>query len=194
MTAPVLKPSRLLLMAAIAALVATLCDANHVHTRTLSYPAPFLFGQSWWVYPGFVMAFVMMGFAYQWLVVRLPASMPSGESTAPGDGRAFTEAVTAFALVYLLSGFGNEEPALLSVLFYGTFTLRWLATYDRGWLLLLAAVLAVAGMFAEGTLSAVGGVNYRHVDIYYVPWWLGGLYMHGAFALREGMRYIVYRS
>lgn len=186
--------SRLLLLAVIAAVIATLCDANHVHTQTLSYPQPFLFGQAWFVFPGFVLAFLLMGTVYAALVTRLPATLPVQQSTAPGDARAFTEAVLAFVLVYLLSGFGNAEPVLLSVIFYGTFALRWLATYERGWLLLLAVLMAIGGMFAEGALSAAGGVAYRHVDIFHVPWWLGGLYMHGAFALREGMRFIVLRG
>lgn len=185
--------TRLLPLALLAALIATLCDANHVHTGTLSYPEPFLFGQAWWVYPGFVGAFLTMGFCYLQMTARLANRLPVAQSTAPGNLRDFAEAVIAFALVYLLSGFGNAEPVLLSVIFYGTFALRLLATYERGWLLVLAVVMAIGGMFAEGTLSAVGGVNYRHVDIYHVPWWLGGLYMHGAFALREGMRFMVYR-
>lgn len=187
------RPSRLLLLAVLAGAIATLCDANHVHTGTLSYPAPFLFGQAWWVFPNFVLAFLAMGLSYAWLAARLPASLPTSQSTAPGQASGFVEAVMAFVFVYLLSGFGNAEPALLSVIFYGSFFVRWVASYERGWLLLLAVIMAVAGMLVEGVLSAVGWVSYRHQDIFYVPFWLGGLYMHGAFALREGMRYIVFR-
>lgn len=184
---------RLLLLALVAAALATLCDANHVYTQTLAYPEPFLFGQAWWVFPNFVLAFLAMGAGYYFLAPRLPASIPVQQSTAPGNVRDFVEASTAFALVYLASGLGNLHPVLLSVIFYGTFALRWLATYERGWMLLLATILGIAGMFAEGALGASGGVAYRQVDIFHVPWWLGGLYVHGAFALREGMRFFVYR-
>lgn len=186
--------TRLLPMALVAALIATLCDANHVHTGTLSYPEVAFFGQPWWTFPGFVVAFLVMGVVYLAMVARLPDTLPTHESTSPGSVPAFAETAIAFAFVYLASGFGNAEPVLLSVIFYGSFLLRWLATYERGWLLLLAIIMAIGGMFAEGVLSAVGGVAYRHVDIFHVPWWLGGLYMHGAFALREGMRYFVYRG
>jgi hypothetical protein len=59
---------------------------------------------------------------------------------------------------------------------------------------MLAISMAIGGMFAEGVLSAAGWVTYRYVDVFYVPFWLGGLYVHGAFALREGLRYFVYDS
>lgn len=96
-------------------------------------------------------------------------------------------------MVYLASGFGNDYPALLTLIFYGTFVLRWAASYDRAWLLLLAVSMGIGGMFAEGLMSHFGQVAYRHMDVCYVPFWLGGLYMHGAFALREAMRFFVSR-
>ncbi len=43
------KTSGYLYLAVVGALVATLCDANHVYTQTLSYPAPVYAGQAWWV-------------------------------------------------------------------------------------------------------------------------------------------------
>ena len=92
----------------------------------------------------------------------------------------------------MLSGFGNFEPELLSLVFYGAFLVRWLFTYERTWMLLLAVAMAAGGMLAEGAMAAAGWVTYRHADVFNVPLWLGGLYMHGAFALREGMRYFVY--
>jgi hypothetical protein len=183
-----------ILFALLGAFVATVCDGFHVHTRTLAYPDPFLFGQAWWVFPGFVLAFLFMAYAYSLIVVRLPVAIPAQKSTSKGNARDLVEACTAFALVYLLSGFGNFEPVLLSVIFYGTFVVRWLFSYDRLWLLLLAVAMAVVGMFVEGLYAAAGLMTYRYVDIFYVPFWLGGLYVHGAFALREGMRYFVYDS
>ena len=35
--------------------------------------------------------------------------------------------------------------------------------------------------------------SYRH-EIFGVPYWLVGVYMHGALSLREAMRYFVYRK
>jgi hypothetical protein len=178
--------------ALLGAFITTLCDGVHVYTHTLSYPNPFLFGQAAWVYPGFVLAFLFMEYAYFLVVNHLPLYFSVKKSVSKGSISEAVEATTAFALVYLMSGLGNSEPNLLSVIFYGTFVLRWLFSYDRLWLLLMAVLIASGGMFAEGALSEVGLVTYSYVDVFNVPLWLGGLYVHGAFALREGMRYFVY--
>lgn len=181
-------------LAGLSAVVATLCDANHVATGTLRYPHPALFDQAWWVLPGFFVAFLGMGTAYVVGAPRMPAGIATQESRAAGTAGALVEALTTFVLVYLSSGFGNDSPALLSLVFYGLFGLRWAFTYERGWLLAVALALAIGGMTTEGALGALGLVAYRHVDIFHVPFWLGGVYMHGAFALREGVRALVIRS
>lgn len=183
----------LLSLALLGAIVATLCDANHVLTHTLSYPTPFVAGQAWWVFPGFFVAFTAMGAIYFVLTNALGHRLSLTSSQSAGSAQAMMETLVAFAMVYLASGFGNEHPVLLSLIFYGTFILRWAVSYDRLWLLLLAVIMGIGGMFAEGLMSHFGQVTYRQVDVFYVPFWLGGLYMHGAFALRESMRFFVYR-
>lgn len=180
-------------LAVLGAIVATLCDANHVFTHTLSYPSSFVAGQAWWVFPGFFLAFATMGVTYFFLTNALRTRLPLATSQSAGNAQAMMETLAAFAMVYLVSGFGNEHLVLLSLIFYGTFVLRWAVSYDRQWLLLLAVIMGIGGMFAEGLMSHFGQVTYRHVDVFYVPFWLGGLYMHGAFALRESMRFFVYR-
>ncbi|HCF56995.1 MAG TPA: hypothetical protein DFS52_03235 [Myxococcales bacterium] len=189
-----LKVSGVLLFALLAAVAATLCDANHVYTHTLSYPAPLFAGQAWWVFPGFFLAFGFMGVTYVALARPLQSVLQIEKSRSTGHAVAFIDNLVAFVLVYLLSGFGNESPRLLELIFFGTFALRLAATYERAWVLLLAMLLAVGGMFAEGLLSLFGQVTYRHVDVFGVPCWLGGLYMHGAFALRESIRFFVYKG
>ena len=187
------KPAGVAGVAGLGGVAATLCDANHVATGTLRYPHPALFGQAWWVLPGFFVAFLGMGAGYLVAASRMPAGVSTEQSRAPGSPGVLAEAMTSFVLVYLASGFGNESPALLSLVFYGSFALRGAFTYERAWLLVLAVALAIAGMTTEGAMGAVGLVAYRHVDVFHVPLWLGGVYMHGAFALREGMRVFVYR-
>lgn len=179
-------------LALLGAILATFCDAMHVHTATLTYPDPWLFNQAVWVLPGFFVAFMSMAVAYLWLIRLLPAGLPHEMSVSPGDVRSVVETMTTFALVYLLSGFGSREPALLAAVFYIAFVIRLAFTYEKSFLLLTALVLAPAGMFAEGALAALGLVHYRLPEIFNVPWWLGALYMHGAFALREAMRFFVY--
>ena len=180
-------------LAALGGIAATVCDANHVATGTLAYPRPVLFGQAWWVLPGFFVGFVLMGASYLVAGSRARTTLSTAESCAPGTVSAFVEAMTSFVLVYLMSGFGNESPAALSLVFYGAFAVRWAFTYERAWLLAVAVTLAIGGMAAEGSMGAAEIVAYRHVDVFHVPMWLGGVYMHGAFALREGMRVLVYR-
>lgn len=180
-------------LAGASAIAATLCDANHVATGTLRYPQPVLFGQAWWVLPGFFVAFLGMGAAYLVAAPHVPAGVSTQQSRAPGSAGALAEAMTSFVLVYLASGFGNESPGLLSLVFYGSFALRWAFTYERAWLLVVAVALAIGGMTVEGSMGALELVAYRHTDVFHVPFWLGGVYMHGAFALREGMRVFVYR-
>lgn len=188
-----LKTSGFVYLALVGALVATVCDANHVYTQTLSYPAPVFAGQAWWVFPGFFLAFIVMGVTSVWLANLCQPVMSVAASRSAGDVHAMVESFIAFVMVYLLSGFGNESPYLLALIFYGTFLLRLAATYERSWALLLALMLGAGGMVAEGLLSLSGQVAYRHVDVFGVPYWLGALYMHGALALRESLRLFVYR-
>ena len=180
-------------LALLGAIIATLCDANHVYTQTLSYPSPFFVGQAWWVFPGFFLVFAFMGIVYVTLVRVVQNVMLTTVSQAAGNLPAMVETLVTFALVYLISGFGNESPNLLSLIFFGTFFLRLAVTYERGWALLLAILLGIGGMVGEGLISLFGQVSYRHVDVFGVPYWLGGLYMHVALALRESVRYFIYR-
>lgn len=182
-------------LALLAAIAATICDANHAYTGALHYPEPGRIGiQAWWVFPGFVLAFASMALIYLWFARALSGSMATEKSTSKGSYREMFEAISAFMMVYLASGVGHAFPILLSAIFFGLFFLRWAFTYERTWLLFVAIMLAVGGMGVEGLLSAFDLVAYDHQDIFYVPWWLGGVYMHGAFALREGMRGLVYQA
>ena len=180
--------------ALLSAVLATMCDGVHIFTSTLHYTKSFLFHQAWWVFPGFVLAFLFMEYAYSHVINRLPSDIPIQKSVSEGNSREFIEAAMTFALVYVLSGFGNFKPIFSSVIFYGVFMVRWYFTYERSWLLILAVAMAIGGMFVEGVISVAGLMTYRQADVFHVPFWLGGLYMHGAFALREGMRYFVYGS
>jgi len=186
-------------LALLAAALATFCDAIHAHTCTLVYPDPWLFGQAFWVFPLFFISFLSMAVGYFLVTKILPDTIPHEQSTAPGDFQACIETLTCFGMVYMLSGFGSHEPILLSIIFYVSFFLRLIFTYDKLFLFGLAVILAVAGIFAEGTLAVFDLVQYtqpeyRAPEIYNVPWWLGALYMHGAFALRDAMRFFVYRK
>lgn len=181
-------------MALIGALIATLCDKNHVETETLHYPNPFWDGQPWWNYPAFFIGFVAMGLVYHELTQRLPSTIDRTFSTSTGDVKDFSESLILFTLVYILSGFGNESPLFLNLFFYGTFLLRLAITPDKMFMLIISILIGIGGAFTEGFMSDMDLVYYTKPVIYYVPLWLAGLYLHGAFALRDGMRLFVYKK
>lgn len=131
-----------------------------------------------------------MALVYLWLVRAPWLALDRTKSGSAGSLRGMVEAFVLFAFVYVLSGFGNAEPAFLAVFFLATFVARWAVAEERGFLLVVAVLLAIGGMVGEGLLAEFDLVAYREPEIFHVPWWLGGLYMHGAFALREGMRFM----
>tara|TARA_B100001109_G_scaffold255890_1_gene262324 strand:+ start:36531 stop:37223 length:693 start_codon:yes stop_codon:yes gene_type:complete len=178
-------------LALLAACVATFCDAVHVYTGTLRYPDPVWFGQAAWVFPLFLLAFAAMALAYLVLLHYLRGPLALKLSRSAGSASAMVEAITLFAFCYLLSGFGNESPVFLNWVFYGTLLIRLVFSYERCFMLILATMLGLSGMLAEGLLGSLAMVAYREAEIFHVPWWLGGLYAHGAFALRESMRALV---
>ena len=63
--------------------------------------------------------------------------------------------------------------------------LRLLASRDRGTLLAVALILAVAGPAFESLQWQLGMFRYTQPDIIGVPWWLLPFYANGAWAVRE---------
>lgn len=188
------KKASLFHLALLAAIVSTLCDKVHVLTGTLYYPNPVFDGQPWWNLPGFFLAFLTMGMSYLQLIKYLPSNISRSSSANAGEFRSFLESMLIFVFVYLLSGFGNESPLILNLLFYSTFLLRLAFTPDKIFMLILSIILGIAGSLAEGILSALDLVYYTKPVIFHVPLWLAALYFHGAFALKDGMRFFVFRK
>jgi hypothetical protein len=182
------------IFALIGAAVATTCDMNHAFTGALHYPSPAFLKQAWWVFPMFTLVFIIMSLTYLVMVNFMPSTISHSLSKRPGDARSFIEAMIPFVLVYLLSGFGYKNPLLLSIIFYSLFIVRLLFTYERRFLLWVAILLAVGGMLGEGVLTKLDMVKYTLPEVFGVPYWLGGLYVHGAFVLREGMKFFVYKK
>lgn len=186
--------SRILSLSLLGALAATLCDLNHVYTKTLSYPHPTWLGQPWWVFFLFTISFIVMILSYRVYSILMPQTTSRHSRSIAIDSLAFIESLTLFVLVYLMTGFANNFSLLLSVILYGTFIFRMFFTYDRIFIFVFACALGISGMFIEGTLSYFGLVAYQNPHIYFVPAWLGAVYMHGALCVREGMRWLVLGS
>lgn len=187
---PVFKPG-MLAIALLGAFVATFCDLMHVQTGTLVYPAPVFMGQAWWPFLAFSLAFLWMAFLYRLLDRFLPASVARAHATSAGTTAELAESLLLFAFVYLLSGFGNASPLFLSAVFYAAFAIRFALARERLFLAIVSVNLAVGGTLSEGLMSALGLVAYTRYDFLLVPAWLPGLYLHGAFALRDGYRRFV---
>ena len=150
-------------------------DEIHVRAGVLSYPHTVLFDQPWWVAPQFGLAALLM----------LAAARPFAAASArrvphPSGSRVGTEALW-FVGAYAASGvFGNNHPAALTV----TYAVTWLARLawhpDRLVVAVTGIALAGGGVVYEGTLAGTGLFRYVHPDVYHVPVWLAGIYLHGA--------------
>lgn len=103
-----LKTSGFLHLALLGAVVATLCDANHVYTLTPGYPVPFLAGQAWWVFPGFFLAFLFMGVASAWLADQCRAVMPVTTSQS-----SVWRSILAWRTLYARRACAEGKPAIL---------------------------------------------------------------------------------
>ena len=182
----------MLILAAGTAVATTTCDWIHVFTGTLTYTDPFLFGQSWFVFPGFTLAFLLMMVVYNKMFSLVPDTFIKTKSMSHGNLNDTVESFTIFVLIYMMSGFGSEFPMLLNIIFYGSFLIRLMTTYERPFIITFAIVLAIGGIMGEGLLVVANLVEYSHPEIFHVPIWLGAVYMHGALALRELMRYFIY--
>ena len=178
----------------LAALISTLCDANHVYTGALSYSSPAFLNQAWWVFPNFLLAFTVMSVFYSLFSYVFPRILQDHFSFQAGTAAAFLDNTVFFVLCYLLSGFAHAYPNLLSLILYLSFGLRLTVTYERGFLFTMAVLMAFGGHVVEGSLAALGQMQYSEPQIYHVPYWLGALYMNGAFCLRESFRFFVYSA
>ena len=178
-------------LALLGGLLCTLCDGFHVHTGTLRYPFP-LAGlpvpQAWFVLPLFCVVFYVLSVVFR---VAAASALPRGSfTTSTCDAGTACSTLTGFAFTYILTGYANREPRLLAMLLFSSAALRLWTTRDRPFMLCAAIALAVGGVLTESGISALGHMFYREPEVFGTPVWLAALYMHGAFALRDGTRWL----
>lgn len=182
----------ILLLAFIGSIVATYCDYIHVITGVLGRDNPGSFKVLSTMFIIFFVAFVIMGIAYTLFDKYLPVGISRTFSTSPGTFRAFLESMLLFAFVYLLSGFGGAYTGILVGLIYCTYLLRISSTPDFTFMLIISVTLGIMGGLVESYMSSQDEHGYTNPNFMHIPAWLPGLYLHGAFALRDGMRLFVY--
>lgn len=163
-------------------LLLTLCDRFfHVSFGVLAYRDPLFTGQAWWVFPGFVFAAASMYLSARQLFVR------HTHSATPGQAGI---SLACFVAAYAASGLFLAWPHGLLIGFVATWLLRVAFSRDRAVTFVFGLILAVMGCLIEGLLMLSGDVAYSAPEIFHVPWWLGGLYLHGAFVVLQLVRLV----
>lgn len=175
-------PAHLAVVALGIGLVLTLCDRFwHVGFGVLSYSDPLPTGQAWWVFPGFVFAAMAMYLSARDLFAR------HCHSATP---RQAAISLALFIAAYAASGLFLAWPQALLIGYLVTWLARVALSPDRLVLLVFGPLLAVIGCVVEGLLMLTGDVAYSAPEIFHVPWWLGGLYLHGAFVVLHIVRLV----
>jgi len=154
----------------------TLCDRFfHVATGTVKhYWPPFMGDQTFWVIPIFGLAAI--GFV---------ATAPRF-AVAEARPLRFAFELVVMTSIYATSGFvGYDHGPAVTAAFVGLFVLRLAVSRDRGILLAVALLLAVAGPVFESLQWQLGMFRYTQPDFIGVPWWLFAFYANGAWAVRE---------
>lgn len=163
----------LLLLVGCTALL-TSGDQFHTQFHVIAYPTPFVFGQAWWVAPGFALA--VIGF--------LAIAWPFAATAAPASGRDLGVQAGWFFVVYAASGVFGTWSITLTVAFTALWALRIARRPDRAVVVRFSLLLAVLGTLGEELLHATGVCRYSVRDLGLVPLWLPALYLNGApFAL-----------
>lgn len=163
-------------------LLLSLCDRFfHVSFGVLAYSHPLVTGQAWWVFPGFVGAAAGM---------YLGAKLLFLDRTVPARPATIAGSLGLFVAAYAASGLFLAWPRELLVGYVVTWLLRVALAPERGAVFVFGLVLAAMGMVIEGLLMLTGDVAYSAPEIFHVPWWLGGLYLHGAFVVLRLVRLV----
>ncbi|MFO0551758.1 MAG: hypothetical protein U0271_25455 [Polyangiaceae bacterium] len=150
-------------------LVLTIGDQFHVQFGVIRYvpPGP-VFGQAWWVAPGFAAATIAL-VAFAWRFTHLPDS-----ATAASLGRD----IAWFFASYAITGVAGRYGLTLAVLMLAANAL-YVARRPR-WVWGFSLLLGVLGTLGELALHATGVCAYNYRELWLVPIWLPCLYFSGA--------------
>lgn len=149
-------------------------DQIHVQSGLLSYPDPWLFGQAAWVPLNFAVLLTSL--------LAVTALLAHGRALGPAPAAVRIVADLAwFVGAYALSGVvAPDHPGLLALAFVALWVPRVAIRPERGFLALYGIGLALAGCAVEAAEIGLGWFGYAEADVAGVPFWLAGIYLHGA--------------
>lgn len=151
----------------IGAVSLTLLDSVHVHTHTLAYAHPFVYGSAWWVPLLMGTATACGGLAYVagWKRFGGPDELPSNASLA--------KALVALALLYAASGL-LPATALSKLIVLAIGAVVIFREVDGT---MAGAKLLALGVFVGPLAEAINPqFHYLAPDFFRIPMWLPALY------------------
>ncbi len=177
-----------LLAISFGSVLCTLLDQLQVRFGVLEYRDGSMFGQAPWVPLLFAVATLIGLFGYLTRARKLGFLRDLREG--PRDRWGTREAAWALGwmvLAYGVSGPLQGSPRWLLGLYVFTFALRsWsLSAPGLGW---SSLQFAIGGTIFEALLASTGTFHYRHPDLWGVPLWLPGIYLHATPLLRAVLR------
>lgn len=152
-------------------------DQIHVRAELLSYPDPVVAGQAWWV----PLNFAVLLTSLVALTVPLARRGAGLAGSAPPSNAALAADLAWFVGAYTLSGLvAPDHPGVLAVAYVAVWVPRVGLRADRAFLLPYGVALALAGCGIEALEIELGWFSYADPDVIGVPFWLAGIYLHGA--------------
>lgn len=159
-------PLRLILAFVLGGIGGAALDQIHVRMGVLYYATPLWFDQAWWVVPLFGAA----------TVATITGARMWVDASPTMREHELLDAGSWFVAAYWASGQWQAHPIGLLVAYVIAFLVR--TQHRPTWWFALA--LAVCGLVVEATISATGAFSYYHPDLFGLPLWLPGLYLHAA--------------
>lgn len=164
------NPKKLLLLIVSGGIGLAACDQIHVQFDVLKYFHKGPWGQAWWVAPQFVLATFLM---------YIGAVFFKKEKEV-FELRNLFFGILWFGGAYFASGLFSSRPYFLAFAYSIVWVFRIFAAREKRTLVAFSLLLAVAGTTAEALISYAGFFAYTRPDVFLVPIWLPGLYLHGA--------------
>lgn len=164
------KLQALLTLFILGAGLGALYDSFHVWFGVTGYANPTLFHLSWWVFPEFGLAAVLIGISHPWGDKLL---------NRPHADQSWSEIffdILCFGFIYLLSAALAPHPILCALTLLTGNALMWHVS-DKTWQgVVLAILTAIIGTGFEMALTTTDHFFYTHPHILGVPFWLPLLY------------------